>query len=95
MRDSQLALQSLDSEQRYPSDPILYDPTLPDNPDIEVQKTRRVSQRCDHLPLHRDTVLIDFIIEALAEGNRVFPPKAAALELRSARLNHNSMRSKK
>jgi hypothetical protein len=40
---SQLGLQSVGTEQRYPGDLVLQSPALPDNPDIEIQQTWSIS----------------------------------------------------
>src|SRR5207245_6401554 len=56
---------------RYPRDLVSYGPTLPHNPDIEIQQAGGIGQARDHLALYWDAVLIDFIIEALAEGDDV------------------------
>jgi hypothetical protein len=72
MRGSQLALQAVGTEQRYPGDLVPQRPGLPHNPDIEVEQTRGVGQGGDDLLLHRNAVLIDLVIETLAERNTIF-----------------------
>src|SRR5439155_26780242 len=71
MRGSQLALQSVGTEQRYPDDLVPQRPGLPHNPDIEIQQARGVSQGRDDPPLHGNAVLIDLVIETLAERNTI------------------------
>ena len=71
MPGPQLALQAVGARQRYPRDLVSHGPTLPHNPDIEIQQAGGVGQAGDDLPLHRNAVLIDFVIEALAEGDDV------------------------
>ena len=71
MPGPQLALQAVGAKQRYPRDLVSYGPTLPHNPDIEIQQAGGIGQARDHLALYWDAVLIDFVIEALAEGDDV------------------------
>lgn len=46
-------------------------PALPDEPHVEIQHTRRMRQRSHNLALDRNTVLVDFAIECLAEDDLI------------------------
>lgn len=70
-RGTQLALQALGTEEGYSSGACFHSPTFPDDPDVEVEQPRRVGQDGYNLPLHWDWVLIDLLIEAVAQCNYV------------------------
>ena len=71
-RGAQLALQALRTEEGYSSGACFYSPTFPDDPDVEVEQPWRVGQAGDNLPFHWNGVLIDLLIEAVAQCNYVF-----------------------
>jgi hypothetical protein len=70
-RGTQLALQALGTEEGYSSGACFHGPTFPDDPDVEVEQPRRVGQAGYNLPLHWNRVLMDLLIEAVAECNYV------------------------
>ena len=70
-RGAQLALQALGTEEGYSSGACFHRPTFPDDPDVEVEQPRRVGQAGDNLPLHWNRMLIDLLIEAVAQCNYV------------------------
>jgi hypothetical protein len=70
-RGTQLALQALGTEEGYSGGACFHGPTFPDDPDIEVKQPRRIGQAGDNLPLHWNRVLIDLVIEAVAQGNYI------------------------
>jgi len=47
-------------------------PALPYHPHVEVEHPRRVRERGDHLAFDRDSVLVDLLVECLAEADDVF-----------------------
>jgi len=70
-RSTQLALQALGTKEGYSSRACFHRPTFPDDPDVEVEQPGGVSQAGDNLPLHWNRVLIDLLIEAVAQCNYV------------------------
>jgi hypothetical protein len=70
-RSAQLGLQSLRAEEGYADGDCLHSPASPDNPDVEVEQPRRVGQTGYNLALDWNWVLIDFLVEALAQRNDV------------------------
>lgn len=46
-------------------------PTLPDEPQIKIQKPGRVGKCHDSMTLYRDSMLIDLLIERFAECDGV------------------------
>jgi hypothetical protein len=64
------------------------------NSSTRFNRSGAFARLADNLPLHGDAGVIDFVVEALAQGNGVFAP-VVGRQSSSARLNHDSMRSKK
>ncbi len=70
-RGTQLALQALGTEEGYSSGACVHSPAFPDDPDVEVEQPRRVGQAGNKLPLHWNRVLMDLLIEVVAQCNYV------------------------
>jgi hypothetical protein len=48
-----------------------HSPAFPDEPNVKVQKSRRMSERSDGMTLHRYAMLVDLIVECIAENDGV------------------------
>ena len=70
-RGTQLALRALRTEEGYSSGACFHSPAFPDDPDVEVEQPRRVGEAGYNLALHWNRVLIDLLIEAVAQCNDV------------------------
>ena len=70
-RGAKLGLYSLGAKKRYANGSGFDGPAFPDRPDIEIEQARCVGEASDNLPFHGNWVLVDLLVEALAEGNYV------------------------
>src|ERR1035441_1940118 len=48
-----------------------HSPAFPDEPNVKVQNSRRMSERSDGMTLHRYAMLVDLIVEGFAEDDGV------------------------
>lgn len=68
---AQLLVKALGPEERYPGLMAVDGPPSPDEPDVEVQRSRSVSKTSDSFPLHGDAVLVDLVMQCFAERDGV------------------------
>jgi hypothetical protein len=68
---AQFLVKALGPEERYPGLMVVDDPTSPDQPDVEVQRSRSVSKTSDGFPLDGNAVLVDLVVKRFAECNGI------------------------
>ena len=69
---SELTLQSLGAKRGNLGMTRLRSPALPDNPHVKVEKARSICQAGNDVLFNRNRMLVDLVIETLAEGDGVF-----------------------
>lgn len=67
----QLLVEAAGTKEWYPGLGPGHSPTPPDQPDVKVQSPRSMSKANDGFPLHRNSVLVDLLVERLAESDGV------------------------
>ena len=71
VRCAQLFSKAVGAEERDSGLSSIQTPASPYQPDIEVQRSRRMSKTRDRFPLHWDPVSVDLLMERLAKRNDV------------------------